>query len=69
MAKLMTGRVRFSYVTVFEPKALSETDTPKYSVSILIPKTDVAQIERVKKGDCRSNRGRQSEEVRRKSSG
>ena len=49
MARLMTGLVRFSYVTVFEPKAMSENDTPKYSVSILIPKTDVAQIGRVKK--------------------
>lgn len=40
--------VRFSYPNVFEPKAANDGDTPKYSLSCLIPKTDtktIAEIE------------------------
>ena len=47
--KVVTGKVRFSYVNVFEPRAVEEGQEPKYSVSILIPKTDkttLAKIER-----------------------
>lgn len=36
--QVVTGEVRLSYVNVFEPKAFKETDEPKYSVTILIPK-------------------------------
>src|SRR5690606_30701701 len=47
--KVVTGKVRFSYVNVFEPRAVEEGQEPKYSVSILIPKSDkttLAKIER-----------------------
>lgn len=45
--KVITGTVRFSYANVFEPK-LNEGDTvPKYSVQILIPKTDVKTLEAI----------------------
>jgi hypothetical protein len=45
--KVVTGKVRFSYVHVFKPKAVNEGDQEKYSVSILIPKRDKATIKKV----------------------
>ena len=47
--KVITGRVRFSYCHVFEPAAISEGQTPKYSVSIIIPKSDKATIDKINK--------------------
>lgn len=46
--KVVTGKVRFCYANVFEPSAMNEGDTPKYSVCILIPKSDTKTIEKVK---------------------
>ena len=46
--KVVTGKVRFSYLHAFEPKSINGSD-PKYSVSLIIPKADkdtVAKIER-----------------------
>lgn len=37
--KVSTGKVRFSYVNVFEPKA-TQPGQDKYSVTLLIPKSD-----------------------------
>lgn len=45
--QLTTGRVRFSYVTVFEPKAINGGDE-KYSCTLIVPKTDTNTIARVK---------------------
>lgn len=45
--KVVTGKVRFSFVNLFEPKAFGEGE-PKYSVMLLIPKTDVATINKIK---------------------
>lgn len=42
--KVITGKVRFSYVHVFEPTAMAEGQDPKYSVSIIIPKDDAETI-------------------------
>ena len=42
--KLTTGKVRFSYVTIFEPKANEPGAVPKYSVVLLIPKSDTAPV-------------------------
>lgn len=39
MNKVVTGKVRFSYLYVFEPRATQAGDE-KYSVTVLIPKTD-----------------------------
>lgn len=47
--KVVTGKVRFSFVNVFEAKAFGEGQTPKYSVMLLIPKSDVGAIDRMKK--------------------
>ena len=46
--KVVTGKVRFSYVYVFEPTAMSEGDTPKYNICILIPKDDEKTIKKIK---------------------
>ena len=46
--KVITGsETRFSYVHAWEPVAI-EGSTPKYSVSLLIPKDDIRTIERIK---------------------
>lgn len=47
--KVVTGKVRFCYVNVFEPTAMNEGDTPKYNICILIPKSDTAIIDKIKK--------------------
>jgi hypothetical protein len=46
--KFVTGKVRFSYANVFAP-AETPNGTLKYSVSILIPKSDKETVERFKK--------------------
>ena len=46
--KVVTGKVRFCYVNVFEPTALNDGDTPKYNICILIPKSDTKTLEAVR---------------------
>lgn len=46
--KVITGKVRFSYVQVFTPRAASEGDKPKYSVCILIDKDDEKTLNKVR---------------------
>ena len=41
MAQVVTGKVRFSYLNAFKPRS-NNGGEPKYSVTLLIPKTDVA---------------------------
>ena len=45
--KVVTGKVRFSYVTIFEPKAQGDNDELKYSVMLLIPKSDTATLNKI----------------------
>lgn len=47
--RVITGKVRFSFVNVFEARAFGEGQAAKYSVMLLIPKTDISTIERIKK--------------------
>ncbi|MDE5977972.1 MAG: DUF2815 family protein [Turicibacter sp.] len=47
--KVITGKVRFCYVNVFEPTAMNEGDTPKYNICLLIPKSDTATITKIEK--------------------
>jgi hypothetical protein len=47
--KVVTGKVRFSYAHVFQPASSIEGGTPKYSVSIIIPKSDKDTIARLTK--------------------
>lgn len=53
--KFVTGKVRFSYANVFQPAA-TPNGVMKYSVSILIPKSDTDTINRFKKAfeDCKA---------------
>lgn len=46
--KIVTGKVRLSYVNVFQPRADKPGKEPKYSVCVLIPKTDTATVNKVK---------------------
>lgn len=58
--KVVTGKVRFCYVNVFEPRESSEGETPKYSVCILIPKDDTATIDKINKAIEAAKRAGQS---------
>ena len=39
---IVTGEVRFSYVSVFEPRANQNGGDPKYQITVLLPKSDTA---------------------------
>lgn len=41
---ITTGKVRASYVNIFQPRTPENGGEPKYSVTLLIPKTDAATI-------------------------
>lgn len=47
--KVVTGKVRFCYANVFEPVAMNEGETPKYSICILIPKSDTKTLDAINK--------------------
>lgn len=47
--KVVTGKVRLSYVHVFEPHAIEEDQEKKYSLCALIPKSDKATLQKIKK--------------------
>ena len=47
--KVVTGKVRFSFVNVFEPKQYGENTEKKYSVMLLIPKTDTVTVDKIHK--------------------
>ena len=48
--KVVTGEVTISYEHLKEPVAVQEGAKPKYSASIIIPKSDTETIEKVKAG-------------------
>lgn len=45
--KIVTGKVRFSYVQLFEAKA-TDGGAPKYSVQLIIPKNDTTTLGKIK---------------------
>lgn len=47
--KVITGKVRLSYAHLLTPNAIEEGQDPKYSVSLLIPKTDKKTLAAIKK--------------------
>ena len=47
--KVVTGLVRFSYVHAFEPHAMNDGEKAKYSVCVLIPKSDKDTLTKIKK--------------------
>ncbi len=44
---ITTGKARASYVQIFQPQAAGDGGDPKYSMTLLIPKTDIATINRI----------------------
>lgn len=46
--KIVTGKVRFSFVHVFEPQEQQGGGDPKYSVTLLIPKSDTTTMGKIK---------------------
>jgi hypothetical protein len=46
--KVVTGKARLSYVHVFEPHAIEDGQEPKYSVCLLIPKSDKETLRKIK---------------------
>ena len=55
--KMITGLVRLSYANVWEPKSIKDGD-PKYSCSIIIPKTDVETVHAINDAiDCAIKEG------------
>ena len=46
MSKVVTGKVRFSYANVWQAKSINGSEE-KYSVSLIIPKSDVKTIEEI----------------------
>jgi hypothetical protein len=47
--RVVTGKVRLSYVHLFEPYSNNPEQDPKYSVTILIPKSDTATLSKIEK--------------------
>lgn len=45
--KVTTGKVRLSYAHLFEPHAI-EGNEPKYSVSVIVPKSDKETLQAIK---------------------
>lgn len=45
--KVITGTIRMSYVNLFEPRALAEGQDKKYSLCILIPKSDKSTLQNI----------------------
>ena len=46
--RVMSPKFRASYANVFVPRAINEGDDPKYSITMLIPKSDKAGIASMK---------------------
>lgn len=47
--KVVTGEVRLSYAHLFEPYSNDPDNDPKYSVTILIPKSDTATLGKIER--------------------
>ena len=46
--KIVTGKVRFSFCNLFEAKVPLSGGDPKYSVTLLIPKSDTATVNKIR---------------------
>lgn len=46
--KVITGKVRFSFVHIFEPQESQGGGDPKYGLTLLIPKSDTTTIGKIK---------------------
>lgn len=48
VTKVITGKVRFSYVNIFKSRAFQPGQDEKYSICLLIPKSDKATLSAIK---------------------
>lgn len=46
--QVVTGEVRFSFVNVFEPRKVGDSDEARYSITVIVPKTDTVTVEKIK---------------------
>jgi hypothetical protein len=46
--KVVTGKIRLSYANIFQPRAIAEGQEPKYSLCVLIPKSDKETLNKIK---------------------
>lgn len=46
--KVVTGKVRFSYLHIWEPSSIGDSTELKYSASLIIPKSDKATLSKIK---------------------
>lgn len=46
--KVRIGKVRFSYLHVFEPRAIEGSNDSKYSATLIIPKSNTELVEQIK---------------------
>jgi len=47
--KVITGKVRFSYVHLFTPRKNDDGGEPKYEACLIIPKSDTAMVKKLKR--------------------
>jgi hypothetical protein len=45
--KVITNKVRLNFVNLFEPRAAAEGEEPRYSLSVLIPKSDFTTVSKI----------------------
>ena len=64
MAHLVTGKVRLSYEHIWEPASINDSDE-KYSVSLIIAKSDTKTVKDIQNAS-RTGKTRRQSEVRRK---
>lgn len=48
MSKVVTGKVRFSYVNIFKSRAFQADQDAKFSICLLIPKEDKATLKKIR---------------------
>lgn len=50
MSKVVTGKVRFSFEHIFVPQQNDDGGDPKYSITMLIPKSDTVTMNKIRAG-------------------
>lgn len=61
--KVTTGKVRLSFPNLFKARKAEENQEPKFSVEILIPKTDTKTVDKIRKAQnaaANSEKGRKA---------
>lgn len=52
LTRVVTGKVRLSYVHLFEPYSNTPEQEPRYSTTILIPKSDTVTMDKIRKAQA-----------------